>query len=139
MINSLGRKEMHDMPKTQIEQLSKPSFSISVPPRNALPAPYNSNGVPVTPPAGYQQQYPPNAAGTYGPTSMNAMPGAGAAYTTSSSTTSSYSTGLGASAYRSSSSTTTFAAPGASAAPGAASGSAAPLDSGTGSVDRPHF
>jgi general secretion pathway protein D len=143
MINSLGRKEMHDMPKTQIEQLSKPSFSISVPPRNALPAPYNSNGVPVTPPPGYQSQYPPNAPGAYGPTSMNAMPGAGAAYTTSS-TTSSYSTGLGASAYRSSSSTTTFAAPGAvapanPAAPAAASGSAAPLDSGTGSVARPHF
>jgi general secretion pathway protein D len=35
-INSLGRKEMHDMPASQIHELYKPSFSISVPPEADL-------------------------------------------------------------------------------------------------------
>jgi general secretion pathway protein D len=35
-INSLGRKEMHDMPASQIHELYKPSFSISVPPQADL-------------------------------------------------------------------------------------------------------
>ncbi|MGO9604409.1 MAG: type II secretion system secretin GspD [Candidatus Binataceae bacterium] len=35
-INSLGRKEMHDMPASQINQLYKPSFSIAVPPEADL-------------------------------------------------------------------------------------------------------
>lgn len=72
MINSLGRKEMHDMPKPDMDQLSKPNFSISVPPRAMLPAPYNSNGAPITPPATYQQSpttsaypYAPGSTGTY--------------------------------------------------------------------------
>jgi general secretion pathway protein D len=35
-INSLGRKEMHDMPASQIHELYKPSFSIAVPPEADL-------------------------------------------------------------------------------------------------------
>jgi len=139
-INSLGRKEMHDMPRTQLDQLSKPSFSISVPPRDTLPAPYNSNGVTITPPGAYQPApngayLPPGAPGSaYGPSSMSA-PAAAGGYTSSSTTTSSgYSANLGPSAYRSSSSTTTFTAPGAAPPSGAT-----PLDSGAGSVSRPRF
>jgi len=123
MINSLGRREMHNMPRTQIDELSKPNFSISVPPRNTLPPPYNGNGAPANPSA---YRYPPGAPGA--PTSMNA-PGAAGAYNSSSTTTSSGYTGsLGATAYRSSRSTTTFTAPAAGPAP---------LDAGSGSVGGP--
>jgi general secretion pathway protein D len=119
MIKSLGRKEMHDMPRTQIDEFSKPTFSISVPPRDALPAPYNSNGVPAPGPGA--------AAAPGGPTSMNA-PASTGAYSTSSSSSSSYVGGVGTGAYQSTS-TTTATAPVATA----------PLDSGTGRVERPHF
>jgi hypothetical protein len=39
-MNSLGRKEIHDMPASQIQQLYKPSFSIAVPPEADLGASY---------------------------------------------------------------------------------------------------
>jgi general secretion pathway protein D len=35
-VESLGRREMHDMPASQIQQLYKPSFSIAVPPSPLL-------------------------------------------------------------------------------------------------------
>ncbi len=37
-IESLGRKELHEMPASEIQQLYKPSFSISVPPEEDLKA-----------------------------------------------------------------------------------------------------
>jgi len=46
-VNSLGRKEIHDMPASQIRELYKPSFSIAVPPSAELNAPY---GAPPTAP-----------------------------------------------------------------------------------------
>jgi general secretion pathway protein D len=45
-INSLGRKEMHDMPASQIHELYKPSFSISVPPEADLGGTTEAPGVP---------------------------------------------------------------------------------------------
>ncbi len=45
-INSLGRKEMHDMPASQIHELYKPSFSISVPPEADLGGTMAAPGVP---------------------------------------------------------------------------------------------
>jgi general secretion pathway protein D len=45
-INSLGRKEIHDMPASQIRELHKPSFWIAVPPKmdlNAAPGATPSN------------------------------------------------------------------------------------------------
>jgi len=45
-INSLGRKEMHDMPASQIHELYKPSFSISVPPEADLGGTMEAPGVP---------------------------------------------------------------------------------------------
>jgi general secretion pathway protein D len=45
-IDSLGRKEMHDMPASQIHQLYKPSFSISVPPEADLGGSMEAPGVP---------------------------------------------------------------------------------------------
>jgi general secretion pathway protein D len=45
-VTSLGRKEMHDMPASQIHEIYKPSFSISVPPAVELNAPYTGAGAP---------------------------------------------------------------------------------------------
>jgi general secretion pathway protein D len=45
-IDSLGRQEMHDMPASQIHQLYKPSFSISVPPEADLGGSMGAPGVP---------------------------------------------------------------------------------------------
>jgi general secretion pathway protein D len=41
-VNSLGRKEMHDMPASQVKEIYKPSFSIAVPPSAELNAPYGA-------------------------------------------------------------------------------------------------
>ncbi len=53
-INSIGRKEVHDMPASQIHELYKPSFSIAVPPSADLGTP-SAPGAPsaadVPPPA----------------------------------------------------------------------------------------
>jgi general secretion pathway protein D len=45
-ITSLGRHEMHDMPASQIHELYKPSFSISVPPEADLGGTMEAPGVP---------------------------------------------------------------------------------------------
>jgi general secretion pathway protein D len=42
LVSSLGRKEIHDMPASQIHELYKPSFSIPVPPAANLNAPYDA-------------------------------------------------------------------------------------------------
>jgi general secretion pathway protein D len=76
-INSLGRREMHDMPASQIHELYKPSFSISVPPEADLGGTMEEPGVPrgSAPPLAA----PPPASGEtpfnteeIGPNSMNA-------------------------------------------------------------------
>ena len=48
-IDTLGKKEMHDMPASQINQLYKPSFSIAVPPRADLNAGASSNTEEIAP------------------------------------------------------------------------------------------
>jgi general secretion pathway protein D len=50
-INSVGRKELHDMPASQIRALYKPSLSISVPPEEDLNAQYGIGGAPALPTA----------------------------------------------------------------------------------------
>ncbi|MGA9724262.1 MAG: secretin N-terminal domain-containing protein, partial [Candidatus Binatus sp.] len=81
-VNSLGRKEIHDMPASQIQQIYKPSFSIPVSPAADLNAPY---GGPAAPPGpenpGATYESAPNSSGEtpfntteIGPTSMNSAP-----------------------------------------------------------------
>ena len=77
-INSLGRKEMHDMPASQIHQLYKPSFSISVPPEADLGGTMEAPGVPrgsapplAAPPPASGGETPFNTE-EIGPSSMNA-------------------------------------------------------------------
>ncbi|MGB8412987.1 MAG: type II secretion system secretin GspD [Candidatus Binatus sp.] len=119
-VNSLGRKEIHDLPASQIRQIYKPSFSIPVSPKADLSAPYSGPGsspgpeYPGAAPYGYESETPFNST-EIGPTSMNVTT------TTSSSTATSANT--------------------ASAPPYSASsqrivtsGPAAPLDSGAGKV-----
>lgn len=60
-INSIGRKEVHDMPASQIHELYKPSFSIAVPPSADL-------GTPSAPPGA------PNAADIPAPASSGSSP-----------------------------------------------------------------
>jgi general secretion pathway protein D len=77
-ITSLGRKEMHDMPASQIHELYKPSFSISVPPEADLGGTMEAPGVPrgsapplaAPPPAGGGET--PFNTEEIGPSSMNA-------------------------------------------------------------------
>jgi len=76
-INSLGRSEMHDMPASQIHELYKPSFSISVPPEADLGGTV-APGVPrgsapplATPPPASSGETPFNTE-EIGPTSMSA-------------------------------------------------------------------
>ncbi|MDO8432022.1 MAG: type II secretion system secretin GspD [Candidatus Binatus sp.] len=77
-VNSLGRKEVHDMPASQIHEVYKPSFSIPVSPDADLNAPYNA--APVAPGPenpGARRVAPGNSTDTpfntteIGPTSMN--------------------------------------------------------------------
>ena len=77
-VNSLGRKEIHDMPASQIRQIYKPSFSIPVSPESDLSAPYVAPGAPPPPEyPGAVESVPSNSSDTpfntteIGPTSMN--------------------------------------------------------------------
>ena len=80
-VNSLGRKEMHDMPLSQIREVYKPSWSIPVSPAADLNANY---GAPVVGPGsenpGASMAPPPTSGDTpfntteIGPTSMNKAP-----------------------------------------------------------------
>jgi len=123
-VNSLGRKEIHDMPTSQIREVYKPSFSIPVSPAADLNAPY---GAPPSPPgpenpgaamgsapsSGNESETPFNTT-EIGPTSMNK-------------TTTGYSTTTSA---------TVTSAPPYAAASGrfVTTGPAAPLDPGAGKV-----
>jgi general secretion pathway protein D len=96
-VNSLGRKEIHDMPASQIQQVYKPSFSIPVSPAADLNAPYGGPAAPPgpenpgaayeTPPSGGSADTPFNTT-EIGPTSMNSTaPATTHAATTYSATT----------------------------------------------------
>jgi general secretion pathway protein D len=131
-VNSLGRKEIHDMPASQIQQIYKPSFSIPVSPAADLNAPY---GGPAAPPGpenpGAAYESAPNSSGEtpfntteIGPTSMNSAPPS-------------------APSASSPPASSTISAPAASAAPYSASarryattggGTVTPLDAGAGRV-----
>ena len=122
-VHSLGRKEIHDMPASQIHQIYKPSFSIPVSPKADLSAPVGTVPYPAggeypgagvgSAPDGSESETPFNSP-EVGPTSMNG-------------TTTSYST---------TTSLTTASAPpySASSQRFVTSGPAAPLDSGAGKV-----
>ncbi|MGA8643101.1 type II secretion system secretin GspD [Candidatus Binatus sp.] len=82
-VNSLGRKEIHDMPASQIREIYKPSFSIPVSPAADLNAPYNGPAAPPgpeNPGAAYESSPSGSSADTpfntteIGPTSMNSTP-----------------------------------------------------------------
>jgi general secretion pathway protein D len=74
-MNSLGRKEIHDMPASQLQQLYKPSFSIAVPPEADLGASYG--GAAAVAPAAPEGSMaapavaPPPASGESGATPFN--------------------------------------------------------------------
>ena len=82
-INSIGRKEVHDMPASQIHELYKPSFSIAVPPAADLGVPSAPPGAPSAadiPPAssgGSSSGETPFNTEEIGPSSMRAPSGAG--------------------------------------------------------------
>jgi general secretion pathway protein D len=79
-INSLGRREMHDMPASQIHELYKPSFSISVPPEADLGGTMEAPGVPRGSAPPLAAPAPPASGETpfnteeIGPSSMSAPP-----------------------------------------------------------------
>jgi general secretion pathway protein D len=114
-VNSLGRKEMRDMPASQIHEIYKPSFSIPVSPSADLSAPYNGPAAPPgpeNPGASYESAPSGGSADTpfntteIGPTSMNSTAPATSGATTYS-TTSSVSAPYPAPLGRSSSDSTT--------------------------------
>jgi len=88
-VNSLGRKEIHDMPASQIRQVYKPSFSIPVSPAADLNAPYGGPPAPPGPenpgaayeaaPSGGSSADTPFNTTEIGPTSMNSAPTSGSA------------------------------------------------------------
>ena len=149
-VNSLGRKEIHDMPASQIRQVYKPSFSIPVSPAADLNAPYGGPSSPPGPenPGAAMEAAPPNSNETpfntteIGPTSMNKTTNS---YSTTTTTTTSASTAPAATsavsaAYPaplgrvadSTTSTTIASAPPSSAS--AAPAAETPLDPGAGKV-----
>ncbi len=79
-VNSLGRKEIHDLPASQIRQIYKPSFSIPVSPAADLntsfgvpasaPGPENPGAATGSAPLGNQSETPFNTP-EIGPTSVN--------------------------------------------------------------------
>jgi general secretion pathway protein D len=92
-VNALGRRELHDMPASQVRELYKPSFSVSVPPSADLSAPYNAAPAAPGPDTNPFEAAPPTSSGTVttpgvatpfnteeiGPSTMNrtGMPAAG--------------------------------------------------------------
>jgi general secretion pathway protein D len=140
-VNSLGRKEMRDMPASQIHEIYKPSFSIPVSPSADLSAPYNGPSAPPGPenpgatydssPSGGSADTPFNTT-EIGPTSMNSTAPATSGTTTYSATSSvsaAYPAPLGRSSSDSTTSVTT-----SSSGRYPASVTVTPLDPGAGKV-----
>lgn len=146
-VNSLGRKEIHDMPASQIRQIYKPSFSIPVSPAANLNAPYSGPAAPPGPenpgagyaaPSGGSAETPFNTS-EIGPTSMNSTTSGASTYSTSTTTVSpSLPAPLGRVSDSTTAATMATAPPySASSRPYAATGGGAtvtPLDPGTGRV-----
>ena len=146
-VNSLGRKEIHDMPASQIRQIYKPSFSIPVSPAANLNAPYSGPAAPPGPenpgtgyaaPSGGSAETPFNTS-EIGPTSMNSTTSGASTYSTSTTTVSpSLPAPLGRVSDSTTSATMATAPPySASSGPYATTGGGAtvtPLDPGTGRV-----
>ena len=143
-VNSLGRKEVHDMPLSQIREVYKPSFSIPVSPAADLNAP--SGGPPAPPgpenPGASYESAPSSSGGEtpfntteIGPTSMNSTaPSTGS----SGAVSAAYPAPRANASADSTTSSTMASAPPYSASSGrfVATGSAAvtPLDPGAGKV-----
>jgi general secretion pathway protein D len=92
-VNSLGRKEIHDMPNSQIREVYKPSFSIPVSPEADLNAPYGAAptapgpenpGAGTAAPSSKSGDTPFNTT-EIGPTSMNHKSGSSTSADTASS------------------------------------------------------
>jgi general secretion pathway protein D len=150
-VNSLGRKEIHDMPASQVHEVYKPSFSIPVSPAADLSAPYNGPAAapgPENPGATYDTSPSGGSADTpfntteIGPTSMNSTPPATSGATPFSTTGSAVSAAYPAPVGRVSDATTSVtigspppypSAAGAYATSGSAT-AVTPLDPGTGRV-----
>jgi len=151
-VNSLGRREIHDMPASQIRQIYKPSFSIPVSPEADLNAPYGGPPAPPGPENPGAIESAPSSGGEtpfntteIGPTSMNSSPPAGG-----SAVSASYAAPYGSagsapsySATRTSTSATMATAPPYSASSGrfvtgspaaGVGGTVTPLDPGAGKV-----
>jgi general secretion pathway protein D len=133
-VNSLGRKEIHDMPASQIRQIYKPSFSIPVSPAADLNAPYGGPAAPPGPenPGAAYETAPPGGNSTdtpfntteIGPTSMNSTAPATTGATSYSTTTTAVSA--------------PYPAPvGRYAATGGGAATVTPLDPGAGRVSSP--
>jgi general secretion pathway protein D len=148
-VNSLGRKEIRDMPASQIREIYKPSFSIPVSPAADLNAPYNGPAAPPGPenPGAAYESAPPGGGSAdtpfntteIGPTSMNSTAPAATTYsTTTTSVSAPYPAPLGRTGSASTTSATMATAPPYSASSGryATTGGATvtPLDPGAGSV-----
>lgn len=96
-LQSLGRKELHNMPMAQVQQLYKPSFGLTVTPGEELggpvpgaSAPAGSGGQPYSPPPlNTEEINPPPSGASLGPTSSGKAP-AGSKATSGSSATSSH-------------------------------------------------
>ncbi|HYL58167.1 MAG TPA: type II secretion system secretin GspD [Candidatus Acidoferrales bacterium] len=70
-INSLGRKEIHDMPASQIREVYKPSFSIPVSPEADLNAPYAAPATAPGPENPAAHEIAPSSGGGSGETPFN--------------------------------------------------------------------
>jgi general secretion pathway protein D len=141
--NSLGRKEIHDMPASQIKEIYKPSFSIPVSPAADLNAPYNGPAAPPGPenPGAAYESSPSGSADTpfntteIGPTSMNSTPPAtspATPFSTTGSVSAAYPAPLGRSGSDPTTSVTMGSAPPYPTT--GASGTVTPLDAGAGKV-----
>ena len=136
-VDSLGRREIHDMPASQIRQVYKPSFSIPVSPKADLNAPEGAVPYPAgaenpgagigSAPAGTESETPFNSP-EVGPTSMN---GTTTSYSTSTSTSA---TTASAPPYSASSQRFVTSRPAAPLDPGAGKVSAAPAAGATAGV-----
>ena len=147
-VNSLGRKEIHEMPASQIREIYKPSFSIPVSPAADLNAPYNGPAAPPGPenpgaayetgPSGGSSADTPFNTTEIGPTSMNSTAPAATTYSTTTSVSAPYPAPLGRTGSASTTSATMATAPPYSASSGryATTGGATvtPLDPGAGRV-----
>jgi len=142
-VNSLGRKEIHDMPASQIHEIYKPSFSIPVSPAADLNAPYNGPSAPPGPenpgaaydtsPSGGSADTPFNTT-EIGPTSMNSTPPAASGATPFSTTGSAVSAPYPAPVGRVSDATTPVTMGTPPPYPSASGSTATPLDPGTGRI-----